>query len=163
MPDFSRYPRGVPSVRDAEAGRRWRDAQMQQQRDGRPKPVVLVGATAPAATQVPGAARSLINAARDSGWQCRATYAVAEIPAWTRVLAAPAKDGAKVRQIPAELVETLCVRLAAPGWRGYAVWSNGRFDSGWLRAGAGMPLRYGQRQIVAVVRAITIEPQETAA
>lgn len=112
-----------------------------------PEPIVLVPARAPADSEVPASARALVNVVRgQDGWCARATYALAELPAHTRVLAS-----GQERAIEAEMVETLVVRLRAPdGMRGYACWTNGKFDS--ARLGCE---RLGARALTARVRSVT--------
>jgi hypothetical protein len=124
-----------------------------------PDPVILLGACAPTGAQLPRGAAGLIRAAQDSGWQVRATYALAEVPAWRRRLVSVAKDGARWRDIPAEMLQTLCVRLVSPDGsaRGYACWTNRRFDDAWLNE-AGVLQRHGAGTILARVRSTTIGP-----
>lgn len=128
-----------------------------------PTPVVLVGACAPAGSQLPRDAAALIRAAQVSGWRVRATYALAEVPAWRHWLAAPSKvDGAKYRDIPAEMIESVAVRLWCPMARGVAVWRNRSFDSCWLVVD-GHLLRFGMRVLAEYVRTSIVKPSEIKA
>ncbi len=122
--------------------RRWHDSRTE--RVPAPDPIVLVPARSPADSEVPASARALINVVRgQDGWSARATYALAELPAHTRVLAS-----GQERATEADLVASLVVRLRAPdGMRGYAAWINGKFDTAWLGCE-----RLGARALTARVR-----------
>jgi hypothetical protein len=146
------YPWGSP---DPERFERWR--REDAPRISGPAPVVLIAATSPRGDQVPRGAGSLIREAQLAGWRVVATYALAEQAAWRRQLVAVAKDGAHWRDISAEMIETLCVRLASPGVRGFAVWVNRRWDCGWLVGPDGFE-RHGARSIVERVRSTIVDP-----
>jgi len=121
---------------------------------GAPEPRILVPATSPDGSQLPAGARTLVRAAQDAGWRVVARYALAEIPAWRRHLASVAKDGAHWRDVPAEMVETLCVVLRSPdGVRGFAAWRNRRWDCAWLLGPGGIE-RHGARSIVTRLRGV---------
>jgi hypothetical protein len=130
--------------------------------DGQPAPVVLVGACAPSGEQLPRGCGALIRSAQMAGWRVRATYALAEVAAHRHYLAAPSRvDGARWRDIAAELVETLAVRLASPRARGFILWRNRSFECAWLIVD-GQMRRFGAREIGPFVRSITVDPSTTA-
>jgi hypothetical protein len=105
-------------------------------RESEPTPVVLVAASSPRQDQVPPGALKLVQTLQSAAWAVRCTYALAERAAWRRHLATVAKDGSHWRDIPAETIETLAVRFASPGRdaAGYAIWTNKRFDSAWIKS-----------------------------
>lgn len=155
--------RRVAMPRDADASRRYRDGMLAVKSAVAPTPVVLVAATSPSGNQLPRGASTLIRAAQDAGWRVRATYALAEVPAWRRHLATVARDGAHWRDIPAEIVESLCVRLVGPNdVRGFASWRNRRWDCAWLVGPAGFE-RHGARSIVDRVRSAIVDSSLTNA
>jgi hypothetical protein len=138
------YPLGLPDPRIG----RWR-AESDPRRSERPAPVVVIGASSPRADQTPRGALAVIRAAQGAGWDVQATYALAEVPAWTRIL----RSGER-RPQDSEVVESLALRLRAPGGkaRGVALWCGGRFDVAWLVEPGGSLARYGARALAERLR-----------
>ena len=114
-----------------------------------PEAVVLIPMCSPPADKLNRSMLSLINAVRASeGWRARATYALVELPARARALAS-----GQLRQVDAEIVGSIVVRLAAPdGRRGYVAWENGKFTGAWLTSPRTGVMRYGMRAIMAQVK-----------